>query len=103
MVVFTNVVNPNSQLCQSRNQFSSSDSQTSSSIDSTRTFVSPIIHKKLTDSVLCSQNTIQDDLNIISNDLIQSCETPIEQNYSISTISIPKHYAQFIGAMPVRS
>ena len=82
--------------------FSSSASQTSSSIELTITCVSYITDKEQTDTVFCSQNTIQNDLNITNNDNINSCETPRKQNYSIPTTSTPKHHAQSIGAMPVR-
>ena len=64
---------------------SSSASQTSSYIELSITSVSSIIYKKQTNSVLCSENSIQNNLNITNNDNIQSCETQIKQNYSIPT------------------
>ena len=79
-----------------------SDYQKSYLINSIRTCVYSIIEKYQTSSVLCSQNTIQNDLNITNNDDIQSCETPIK-NYSIPTTSTPKNHAQPIGAMQVHS
>ena len=56
-----------------------SDDQTSSYIELTITSVSSVIDKKQTNSVLCSKNSIQNDLNITNNDDIQSCETPRKQ------------------------
>ena len=56
--------------------FSYLDSQTSSSIKLTITSVYSGFDKEQTDSVLCSQSTIQNDLNITNNENIQSCETP---------------------------
>ena len=47
---------------------SSLAAQTSSSTTITRTLVSSIIDKKESNSVLCSQNTIQNDLNITNNE-----------------------------------
>ena len=82
--------------------FQNPASQKSSSIELTITCVSSIIDKEETDSVLCSQNTTQNDLNITNNDKIQSCETP-RKNYSIPTTLTPKHHARYIGSMPVRS
>ena len=74
-------------------------SQTSYYFKFKRTCVSSIIDKEKTDSVLCSQNTIHNDLNITNNDHIQSCETPRRKNYSIPTTSTPKHHEKSIGAM----
>ena len=50
--------------------------QTSSSVKSTITYLSYIIDKEKTDSVLCSQNSIHNYLNITNNYDIKSCETP---------------------------
>ena len=81
---------------------SSSYFQTSSYTKLKITSVSSVIDKKQTNSVLCSQNTIQNDLNITNNDDMQSCETPIKQNYIIPTTSTPNHHAQCIDDMSVR-
>ena len=51
---------------------SSSDSQTSTSIKLTITSVSSDIDKKQTNSILCSQNTTQNDLNITNNEDVKS-------------------------------
>ena len=77
-----------------------SASQTSSSTSLTRTLVSSVIDKKQTNSVLCSQNTIQNDLNITNNDNIKSCETP-RKNCITPNTSNPNHRAQCIGSMSV--
>ena len=52
-----------------------SESQTSSAIKLTTTFVPSITYKHQNNSVFCSQNTIQNDATITKNDDIQSCET----------------------------
>ena len=54
---------------------SSSASQTSSFIELIITSVSSVTDKKHTNYVLCSKNSIQNDLNTTNNDDIQSCET----------------------------
>ena len=81
--------------------FPSSASQTSSSINSTRTCVSSIIDKDQTDSVLCSQNTIHNDLNITNNNELQSCETPgktiiafqpLQLQIIMHNISVPRQW-----------
>ena len=66
------------------------------------TSISYVIYKEQTNSVLCSQNTIQNDLNIKNNDDINSCETTRKQNYRIPTTSTPNHHEQRIDAMAVR-
>ena len=76
---------------------SSSYSQASSSTALTRPSVSSVIYKEKTNSVFCSQNTIQNDLNITNNDDIKSCETP-GKNYRIPTTSTHNHHALHIGA-----
>ena len=60
--------------------------------------VSYVIDKKY-NSVLCSQNTIHNDLNITNNNDVQSCETPRKQNHRITTTSTPNQHAQRIGTM----
>ena len=75
--------------------------QTSSSIEFTKTSVTSVSNKKQTNSVLCSKNSIHDDLSITNNYDIQSCETVIKQNYSIPTISTPNHHAQLFAATSV--
>ena len=55
---------------------SSSEYRTSSTIKLTTTSVPSITDKHQNDSVLCSQNTAQNDATITNNDDIQSCETP---------------------------
>ena len=75
--MFRNIVNPNSQLHQSRNQFFSySASQTLSSIKLTITSASYIIDKEQNNCIFCSQSNINNDLNVTNNDNVQSCETP---------------------------
>ena len=69
-----------------------SELQTSSAIKLTTTSVSSITEKNQNNSVLYSQNTIQNDATITNNDEIQSFETSKKQNYSIPTISTPKHH-----------
>ena len=71
--------------------FSFLASKTSSSIYSTRTCVSSIIDKEQTYSILCSQNTTQNDLRITNNNDINSCETP-RKKYIIPNNSTPKHH-----------
>ena len=80
---------------------SSLASQTSSSIELKITSVPSVIDKKQTNSVLCSKNSIHNDLSIANNDDIQSCETQRKQNYSILTTSTPNHHAQRIAATSV--
>ena len=47
---------------------------------------------------MCYQNTIHNDATITNNDDIQSCETQINQNYSIPDISTPNHHSQRISS-----
>ena len=54
---------------------SSPESQTPSAIELTTTSVPSAREKHQNNSVLCSQNTIQNDATITNNDNIQSCET----------------------------
>ena len=77
---------------------SSSDPQTSSAIESTTTSDPSATDKHENNSVLYSQNTIQNDATITNNDDIQSCEKPRKQNYSIPTISTPNHHSQRISS-----
>ena len=53
--------------------------------------------KHQNNSVLYSQNTIQNYTTITNNDYIQSCDTPKKTNYSISTILTPNHRSQRIA------
>ena len=55
---------------------SSLEPQKSSSIELTTTSVPYATEKNQNNSVLYSQNTIQNDTTITNNDGIQSCETP---------------------------
>ena len=82
--------------------FSSSASQKSYSIKLTITSVSYVIYKEQTDSVLCSQNIIQNDLNITNNDSIHSCEIPRKKNRITTTLN-PNHHEQRIGVMSMHS
>ena len=77
--------------------FSSSVYQTSSSIELTKTSVPSVRNKKHNNNVLCSQNSIQNDVIITNNDDIQACETSRKQNYRIPTSSTPNHHAQRIA------
>ena len=52
-----------------------SDPQTSSAIELTTTYVPSVTYKNQNNSVLYSQNTIQNDSTVTKNDNIQSCET----------------------------
>ena len=54
---------------------SSSASQTPPSIELTTMSVPYVRYKKKNNFVLCSENSIHNDLSIINNDDIQSCET----------------------------
>ena len=76
---------------------SSSASQTSSAIELTTTYVPSVRDKNQNNSVLCSQNNIQNDVRITNNDNIQSCETERKQNCKIPTASTPNHHAQRIA------
>ena len=59
--------------------------------------VPSVREKNQNNSVLCSQNIIQDDVSITNNNGIQSCETARKQNYIIPTTSTPNHHAQHIA------
>ena len=72
-------------------------SQTSPPIELTTTSIPSVRDKNQNNYVLCSQNTIHNDVRITNNDGIQSCETARKQNYSIPTTSIPNHHAQCIS------
>ena len=74
-----------------------SASQTSSSNESTTISVPSVRDKKQNNYVLCSQNSIHNDVSITNNDYIQSCETARRKNYSIPTPSNPNHHAQCIS------
>ena len=58
-----------------------------------------VIEKKQNNFVLCSQNSIYNDVSISNNNDIQSCETPIKENYSIPTTSTRNHHAQRIDTI----
>ena len=60
-----------------------------------------LLTKKQTNYVWCSQNNIQNDLDITNNDDIHSHETQKKQNDIIPTTSTPNHHAQRICAMSV--
>ena len=75
----------------------SSEPQTSSAIELTTAYVPSTTDKHQNNSVLYSQNTIQNDATITNNDYIQSFETPRRKTYSISTISTPNHHSQRIA------
>ena len=71
-------------------------SQISSYIELTITTVPSVIDKK-NNFVLCSGNSIQNDLSNTNNDNIQFCETQ-RKSKSIPTTSTPNHHAQRIAA-----
>ena len=77
---------------------SSSEPQKYSAIVLTTTSVPSVTDKHQNNSVLYSQNIIQNDATITNNDNIQSCETAKKQNYSIPTISTPNHHSQRIAS-----
>ena len=56
-------------------------SLTSSSSEITTTSVPSVRDKKQNNSVLCAQNTIQNDVIITNNDNIQYCETARKKQY----------------------
>ena len=64
---------------------SSPEPQTSSDIELTTTSVPFVTEKHQNNSVLCSQNIIENDATITNYDNIQSCEAP-KKNYIIPTI-----------------
>ena len=76
---------------------SSSAYQTSSSIVLTATSVPSVRIKNQNNSVLYSQNTIQNYASITNNGNIQYFETERKYNYSIPTISTPNHHTQRIA------
>ena len=73
-----------------------SDPQTSSAIELKITSISSVTDKKQNNSVLYSQNTIQNYATTTNYDNIQSCDTA-KTNYSITTISTPNYYTQRIA------
>ena len=73
-----------------------SASQTSSYIESTSTSVPSITVEKQTNSVLCSENSTQNNSSIRNNDNIKSCETRRTKIYIIPTTSTTNHYTQRI-------
>ena len=75
---------------------SSSEPQTLSSIELTTTYVPSVRGKKKKKSVLCSKNSIHNDVSITNNNDIQSCESE-RKNCSIPTNSTPNHHAQHIA------
>ena len=76
---------------------SSSETETSSSIELTTTYVPSVTYKHQNNSVWYSQNTIHNGATITNNDKTQTCETPEKLNYSIPTISTPNHHSQRIA------
>ena len=71
-----------------------SASETLSSIELTTASIFSVRDKNQNNSVLSSQNTIQNDARITNNYDIQSCETTRKQNYKITTTSNLNHNAQ---------
>ena len=76
---------------------SSSDTQTSPAIKLTTASVPYVRDKNQNNSVLYSQNTIQNDASIKNNDYIQSFDILIKQNHSNLTISTPNHHTQLVA------
>ena len=74
----------------------SSNTQTSSAIELTTTSIPSVRDKNQNNSVLCSQNSTQNDLSLTNNEDIQSFERQKKQNYSIPTTPTPNHRAQRI-------
>ena len=70
---------------------SSLDTQTSQAIKLTTTSVPSVRNKNQNNSVLYSQNTIQNDASITNNDNTQSCETARKQSYRSPIISTPNN------------
>ena len=92
------MVNPNSQICHSRYLLVHvQNPKKTSAIKLTTTSVSSIRDKNQNNSVLYSENTIQNYATITSNNDTQSCETAKKLNYSIPTISTPNHHSQRIA------
>ena len=75
----------------------SSDTQISSAIKLTTTPVPSVTDKNQNNSILYSQNTIQNDASTTNNDNIQSCETARKQHYRIPTTSISNHHTQLVA------
>ena len=75
---------------------SSSAPQSSLAIELTTMSVPSVRYKNQNNYVLCSQNTIHNDVSITNNDDIQSIETARKKNYSIPTTSTPNHHVQRI-------
>ena len=76
---------------------SSSYSQTSPDTELSTMSVPSVRDKNKNNSVLCYQNTIQNDVSIKNNDDIQSCDTPIKKMYIITTTSTPNNHEQRIA------
>ena len=76
-------------------------SQTLSSIEMRITSIPSVRDKEQTNYVLCSKNSIQNDLNITNNDDIHSCETQRKQHCSIPTNSTLNHHAKRFSATSV--
>ena len=76
---------------------SSSASKTSSSIELATTSVPTVRDKNQKICVLCSQNSIHNDVSIINNDDIHSRKTSRKKNCSIPITSTPNHHAQRIA------
>ena len=99
-MIILNIVNPNSQLLQSSNMFSHPNFLKHHCLLYEQEIWYLLLLTKRT--VVCIQNSIQNDLNITHNDEIQSCETQIKYNYIIPTPSTPNNHAQHIGDTSVR-
>ena len=79
-----------------------SASQTSSSIESIITYVPSVIDQKQTNSLLCSKNSIHNDLRISKIMLTYSpVKTQIKQDYIIPNTSTTNHHAQRIVATSI--
>ena len=76
-------------------------SQKSSSIKLTTTSVPSEREINQNNSVLGSENSIQNYLSITNNDDIQSCETESKKNCIITTTWNPNNHAQIIAATSV--
>ena len=74
--------------------------KTSSSIELTIIYVPSVRDKKQTNSVLCYENYIQNNLGIKNNYNIQPFETR-RKNYSIPTTSTPNNHEQRISSTSV--
>ena len=88
---FTNIINTNSQICQSRHLLFHLQIPKHHQLLNWQQHLSLLLETKK-NYVLYSQNTIQNDASITNNDDTQSRETKKKQNYSIPTISTPNYH-----------